>query len=265
MTKFDIISAYKDKDVNLPKRKTKHSAGYDFEVAEDIIVPSYYKLMKDYNIAWEAVVSNPKTLEELARFTKINQIKPTLIPTGIKCYLKDNQYLELSVRSSCPLKYWIILANGVGIIDSDYVDNPDNEGHIYFQVINLSPYDIQLKKGDAIGQGIIRTYELTDDDNSNAERIGGFGSTDNIQQSVQNKKSPIDDSYQIHCSSHCEGRQNQAQGQSSHAEGTLSFAQTMENLANAWSALNNNIFTAEEVGEAFSTVSKRLAGVRDYE
>lgn len=180
MTKFDIVSSYKDKDINLPKRKTKYSAGYDFEAAEDIIIPSYYNLMKDYNVAWDIIPSGPKSLEEIAHFTKINQIKPTLIPTGIKCYLKDNQYLELSVRSSCPLKYWLILANGVGIIDSDYVDNPDNEGHIYFQIINLSPYNIQLKKGDAIGQGVIRTYELTDDDNSNAERTGGFGSTDDI-------------------------------------------------------------------------------------
>ena len=180
MTKFDIITKYKNKNINLPKRKTICSAGYDFEVAEDIVIPSYYKLMKDYNIAWEITTSGPKSLEEVANFTKINQIKPTLVPTGIKCYLKDNQYLELSVRSSCPLKYWLILANGVGIIDSDYVDNPDNEGHIYFQIINLSPYDIQLKKGDAIGQGIIRTYELTDDDNSYGKRMGGFGSTDSI-------------------------------------------------------------------------------------
>lgn len=105
------------------------------------------------------------------------------------------------MRSSCPLKYWIILANGVGIIDSDYVDNSDNEGHIYFQVINLSPFDIQLKKGDTIGQGIIRTYDLTDDDNSNAERTGGFGSTDNISLNSYNNfkhNNIIDDSYQIY-------------------------------------------------------------------
>ena len=65
------------------------------------------------------------------------------------------------------------------IIDADYADNPDNEGHIYFQVINLSPVDIQLRKGDIIGQGIIKKYEITDDDNAVGERMGGFGSTSN--------------------------------------------------------------------------------------
>ena len=63
----------------------------------------------------------------------------------MKCKLDPGTFLQLSVRSSSPLKYWLILANGVGIIDADYADNPDNEGHIYFQLINLSPFDIQLK------------------------------------------------------------------------------------------------------------------------
>ena len=95
----------------------------------------------------------------------------------MKVYLEPGKYLELSVRSSCPLKYWLILANGVGIIDADYYNNPDNEGHIYFQMINLSPYDIQLHKGDVIGQGIIKYYLTTDDDNASGKRLGGFGST----------------------------------------------------------------------------------------
>jgi hypothetical protein len=92
--------------------------------------------------------------------------------------MPEGMYLELSVRSSCPLKHWLILANGVGIIDADYYNNPDNEGHIFFQIINLAPYDILLKKGDAIGQGIFKKYHLVDDDAVTAERQGGFGSTD---------------------------------------------------------------------------------------
>lgn len=63
------------------------------------------------------------------------------------------------------------------IIDADYADNPDNEGHIYFQVINLLPTPIYLKKGDIIGQGIIKKYETTNDDTATEKRIGGFGST----------------------------------------------------------------------------------------
>jgi dUTP pyrophosphatase len=68
----------------------------------------------------------------MAALTKAAKAKPTLIPTGIKCHLDADQFLQLSIRSSSPLKYWITLANGVGIIDADYYNNPDNEGHIYF-------------------------------------------------------------------------------------------------------------------------------------
>ena len=63
------------------------------------------------------------------------------------------------------------------IIDADYYNNPDNEGHIYFQVYNMSPYNIKLKKGETIGQGIIKRYEVTEDDVATGERVGGFGST----------------------------------------------------------------------------------------
>lgn len=63
------------------------------------------------------------------------------------------------------------------IIDADYCDNPDNEGEIFFQVINLLPFAVQLKRGDKIGQGIIKTYRVTDDDTATGERLGGFGST----------------------------------------------------------------------------------------
>lgn len=174
MVKFEKISKYENTDINLPSRKTEFSAGYDFEVAEDIIIPSYFDCVERLKIE---NANELLTLEQMANLTKITKAKPTLVPTGIKCSLDKNTYLELSVRSSCPLKYWLVLANSVGIIDADYYNNPDNEGHIYFQMINLSPYDIQLKKGDVIGQGIIKPYLVTDDDTASGKRQGGFGST----------------------------------------------------------------------------------------
>ena len=70
-----------------------------------------------------------------------------------------------------------MLANGIGVIDSDYYNNPDNEGEIFFQVINLSPVDIVLNPGDKIGQGIIKTYSVVEDDAATGDRVGGFGST----------------------------------------------------------------------------------------
>lgn len=118
-----------------------------------------------------------KTLAEMAALTKTTKAKPTLVSTGMKCQLNKGTYLELSVRSSTPLKHWLILANGVGIIDADYYNNPDNEGEIFFQLINLSPYPIRLQKGDKIGQGIIKNYGIADDDAATGDRFGGFGST----------------------------------------------------------------------------------------
>ena len=61
--------------------------------------------------------------------------------------------------------------------DKDYYNNPSNEGEIYLQIMNLSPFNVLIKKGEAIGQGIIKPYLITEDDNASGERIGGFGST----------------------------------------------------------------------------------------
>lgn len=180
MVKFEKVSRFKNMDLVMPTRKTSNSAGYDFAVAEDIIIPpmdeQMGKLMGELGLI-RTTAEESITLDELAAATKAAKAKPTLVSTGMKCYLDAKYYLELSVRSSTPLKYWLILANGVGIIDSDYVDNIDNEGEIFFQFINLTPYPIQLRKGDIIGQGIIKPYLITDDDNATGGRIGGFGST----------------------------------------------------------------------------------------
>ena len=176
MIRFEKVKRFADADFNLPVRKTRNSAGYDFEVAEDICIPTWTSQL----MALAKMTPQPKepySLEEMAALTKQTKAKPTLVSTGVKCHLEEGYYLELSVRSSTPLKYWIILANSVGIIDADYCDNPDNEGEIFFQVINMSPFDIYLKKGDIIGQGIIKRYEVTDDDKAIGERQGGFGST----------------------------------------------------------------------------------------
>lgn len=199
MLKFEKVSRFADLDFALPVRKTANSAGYDMVVAEDIIIPpyenNYHKLYQqrffnnftpeklenclpyDLNHRHSYIKTTPIELDELANITKISKSKPTLVSTGVKCCLEEGTYLELSVRSSTPLKYWLILANGVGIIDADYYNNQDNEGEIFFQLINLSPFPIQLRKGDIIGQGIIKTYLTTDNDVATGERIGGFGST----------------------------------------------------------------------------------------
>lgn len=145
---FEIAKGFEDKNINLPKRKTKYSAGYDVEAAEDVIVPSFKKGMK-----------------------------PTLVKTGIKAYMQDNEYLMLVNRSSNPGKKGLILANSVGIVDKDYYGNEDNDGHIMFAFYNIKEEDIEIKKGDRIGQAIFTPYLVVDNDKSEGERTGGFGST----------------------------------------------------------------------------------------
>ena len=174
MAKFEKVSRFNEIDLPLPVRKTAESAGYDFVVAEDIIIPPYSELV-DKMIAYRPVIT--PGLEEAAAAIKAANAKVTLVSTGMKCKLDPGTYLELSVRSSCPLKHWLILGNSVGIIDADYYNNPDNEGEIFFQLINLSPFDIVLQKGEKIGQGIIKNYGITEDDAASGDRLGGFGST----------------------------------------------------------------------------------------
>ena len=145
---FEIAKGFEEKEINLPIRKTKYSAGYDIEAAEDVVVPSFKKGMN-----------------------------PTLVKTGIKAYMQDDEVLLLYNRSSNPKKKGLILANSVGVIDKDYYGNPDNDGHIMFAFFNTKEEDIEIKKGEAIGQGVFEKYLVVDNDAAEGERTGGFGST----------------------------------------------------------------------------------------
>lgn len=149
MRGFEIAKGWEDKSINLPIRKTKYAAGYDFEAAEDTIVPAFK-----------------------------NGVLPTFVHTGIKAYMQDDEMLCLYNRSSNPKKKGLILANSVGIIDKDYYGNIDNDGEIIFTFFNFKDEDILIKKGDAIGQGIFEKYLLVDDDIAGDIRVGGIGSTD---------------------------------------------------------------------------------------
>lgn len=148
---FEVAKGFEDKDIHLPIRKTKYSAGYDIEAAQDILIPSFKKGMA-----------------------------PTLVPTGLKAYMASDEVLYLYNRSSNPKKKGLILANSVGVVDSDYYGNIDNDGHIMFAFYNIKDEDILIKKGEAIGQGVFSKYLVVDDDSSDGERTGGFGSTDKV-------------------------------------------------------------------------------------
>lgn len=145
---FEIAKGFEDKGINLPVRKTKYSAGYDIEAAEDTIIPAFKPGMK-----------------------------PTLVKTGLKVYMQPDEMVCLYNRSSNPGKKGLIMANSVGIIDSDYYENPDNDGHFMFSFFNMKDVDTEIKKGECIGQAIFQKFLVVDNDNAQGERIGGFGST----------------------------------------------------------------------------------------
>ena len=154
MRKFELISEEqfeKDlkevceySDIEIPTRSTKHSAGYDFKS------PISFTL-------------NPGDSKK--------------VPTGIKASMNEDEFLAIFVRSSMGFKYNIRLCNQVGIVDSDYYNNPDNEGHIFVKIQNEGKEAITINKGDRFAQGIFMNFLITDDDVAFGDRTGGFGST----------------------------------------------------------------------------------------
>ena len=162
---FEICKGYEDKDITLPIRKTKCSAAYDLEAAEDTVIPSL----------WKAVFTNfTKFLKGEIDYV---EIRPTLVQTGIKSYFGEDEVLTLANRSSGPLKKGLVMANSIGIVDSDYYSNPQNDGNIMYAFYNFFPVDLNIKKHDAIGQAYFQQFLKIDDDNATEERLGGFGST----------------------------------------------------------------------------------------
>ena len=106
------------------------------------------------------------------------------IPTGYKIELEQHQFLMIVPRSGLGFKYQLGLVNTVGIIDADYYNNPNNEGHIMVKLVNRGDKPIHVEKGAAFCQGIIMSYEVTNDDNVLFARNGGLGSTDKKEVSV---------------------------------------------------------------------------------
>ncbi len=134
-------------DVNLynsyhiPVRETKFAAGYDFEAIEQFIL-------------------------------KPNEVKK--IPTGIKVNMNDGEVLLLFVRSSMGFKYNVRLCNQVGVIDKDYYNNVDNEGHFFVKLQNEGMKDYFVHKGDKICQGIFIKYLLTEEQENFVERRSDY-------------------------------------------------------------------------------------------
>ena len=174
--------------IKLPKRGTKRSAGYDLCAAEDIIIPSIWRGLGDvFEIFGDTLVNKVRGyVDSLREHNNENKeyeefykrlFNPTHIHTGLKAYMQDDEVLEIYVRSSTPKRFGLILANSVGIIDADYYNNPDNDGEIQLIVYNILPFDVKIKKGERIAQGIFKKFLKADNDIAGGDRLGGQGST----------------------------------------------------------------------------------------
>ncbi len=132
--------------IKLPKRGTMKSAGYDVFAPYDIVL---------------------EPNEEIK------------VPTGIKSYMQDGEVLMAFPRSGLGFKYYCRLSNTVGIIDQDYYNNENNEGHIFIKLRNEGDKTMTIKQGDGMCQFIFMPYLLADGDNfdDGEVRKGGFGST----------------------------------------------------------------------------------------
>jgi dUTP pyrophosphatase len=145
MRKFEVVSAYSNHGVNIPVRATESSAGYDLASIEDVVI-------------------------------KPQEIK--LIPTGLKAKMAKSEALFIFPRSSLAIKKGLMMSNSVGVVDADYYNNKDNEGHIMVPIINIKQEEVTIQKGERIAQGIFMSYLKTEDDlSANISRLGGFGSS----------------------------------------------------------------------------------------
>ena len=146
MRHFEVVKnehRKNDVEIKLPVRATKNSIAYDF----------YSPISVD-----------------------IEPMCSQMIWTDVKAIFNSDEALLINVRSSMG-KQPVMIANTQGWIESDYANNPDNDGNIGFRLFNLgnTPYEIHV--GDRIGQGMFIKYLTTDDDEATAQRMGGFGSS----------------------------------------------------------------------------------------
>ncbi len=145
MRRFEVVTKFKDLDVKIPVRQTSHSAGYDLASIEEVTL-------------------NPGDIK--------------MIPTGLKVKLPGDEALFVFPRSSLGIKKQLMMSNSVGVIDADYYNNPNNEGHIMVPLYNFGKSAVTIEKGERVAQGIFMEYRKTaDDDAKDIERVGGFGSS----------------------------------------------------------------------------------------
>ena len=148
MIRFEeVIQSARKTDINkiihIPERASANSAGYDFYAPESIDIPA-----DGISVVW----------------------------TDVKACMDKNIVLMIYPRSSFGKKR-VVLANGTGIIDSDYYGNPMNDGNIGIMLYNYGKEPFHIAEGERVAQGVFMKFETVDNDKAEKARTGGFGST----------------------------------------------------------------------------------------
>lgn len=136
--------------IKLPTRATEHSAAYDFYSPVDVTIQPQESVM---------------------------------IWSDIKAHMYYDNVLLINVRSSMG-KHPVMISNTIGVIDSDYYENPDNDGNIGIRLFNLGKEPYEIKTGDRIAQGMFIRYETVVNDSTKTKREGGFGSTNEQKENA---------------------------------------------------------------------------------
>lgn len=141
--KFERCKGFGE-EITLPTRATEGSAGYDIRAAETaIIYPG----------------------------------DTAVIKTGVKARFDKDKVLLIAVRSSIGIKRRLMLANNIGVIDSDYYNNEETDGQIFIALHNYGQEVQTIVNGERIAQGIFIPFFKTSDDSADGKRKGGIGST----------------------------------------------------------------------------------------
>lgn len=169
------VKAYED--AKLPVYGSRNAAGADFFCAETVVIPSIWgKFLK-------RLIPGTNMLERTENDNSQEWVKkdfaPTRVHTGIKCKMEEDEVLEIYTRSSMAKNFGLILANSVGVVDSDYFESKESDGEIQFAYINILPFDVEIKAGTKVGQGVFKKFLRPTKDLivADEERSGGFGST----------------------------------------------------------------------------------------
>ena len=156
-------------DVTIPTFASKGSACFDLHAY----------ITKDHGVTAFTDAGSKKIPKQVKNdgMVVLYPNERVLIPTGIIMDIPVRHSVRLHARSGNAFKKGLTLANGEGIIDSDYVEE------VMCMMHNISDMNVIINNGDRLCQGeliedlVYEIDEISDRPKPKTDREGGFGST----------------------------------------------------------------------------------------